>query len=298
MRWRTIAMSAVAVLVACAMTFAQGRGPGAQGDRGDRGPRAQQGDQGPRGERRVLQGEEAGLRQTLEQLDLTDEQQQKLDELKADFDKKTADLREKARANMEELRKFREENPDDREGLQQKRRELMENTGAPLREATQGYVEQIKGVLNEEQLKQFNAAMEQRREEGGRMVAGVVGLGILGISPQAERELNLTPEQEEKVRGIAQKFAEEMKLLREKYQGLIREELTPEQQKQFDQSAREMEGRMRDRLGIGQGPQGDRGPRGLQGDRPNRRGGDRGPRREGGGPDGGDAPPPPGGDMQ
>ncbi len=253
MRWRAIAMSAVAVLVACAVTFAQGRDEGNRGPRGDR--------MGPRGDRAGMRdnGPAAGLRNILDQLNLTDEQKQKYDEVRAEFDKKLAEARDK---------------------------------GGNPRDVYQGFIEEVKALLNEEQLKKFNDLQQQQQRGGGpgdRQAA--MGMALMGANPQAVRDLNLTPEQQEKLRGLLQKFEEELKQLREKYQGLVKENLTPEQKEKFDKAVQEQKDRLER---MGQGGPGDRpGRMGNQGDRGGRRGGDRIPLPEGGPAREGDAPPPP-----
>ena len=300
MNWRATMMAAVTVFLASAMAFAQGRGMGGPG-----GPGGAQGDrQGPRGDgqgggrgmgMRGEGGMEAQLKGVLDQLNLTDDQKQKLDQIKGDFDKKTADQREKMRTGMEEVRKYRDANPDDREGMRKKMQDAM-GDGAGLRDAYQGYVTEVKGVLNEEQLKKFNELMPQGGMAGGpagaagqRMAAGLVGLAFLGLDMQTMQDLKLTPEQQDKVKGLAQTYAEELKQLQTKYQGLVKEQLTPDQQAVFEKAVQESQARMRDRM-MGGGPGGDRPGRG---DRPagGKRGGRGGPEGQNG--PGGDVPPPP-----
>ena len=253
MRWHTLAMTALAVLLAGAMAFAQdgpaGGGPRAGArDGGPRGDRMGQGQRGP-----GAQG--GGLLEILNQLNLTDEQKQKLDEVKGDFDKKVAAAREK---------------------------------GGNPRDVYQGYIEEVKAVLNEEQLKKFNELNQQRGGmggPGGRQPGAMIALALLGVAPQGMADLALTAEQQTKVQAIVKEFTDEVKKLQEKYQKQIRETLTPEQQTKFDKAVEEMKNRlaggMAGGMGGGQmggGPGGDRPQRPDRGNRPDR------PARDGGAP--------------
>ena len=241
-RLRVVVMAALVVLMAGGLAVAQDR-PGR--------PRRE------RGERRARRGPMQILDQ-LQELDLTDEQRAEIEKLQADFRKRTKELQQQVRGKFEELRKFRQENPDDREGLRKKQEEMREQM-APMREATQAFIEEVKGVLNEEQLKKFNELMAQRRgRRGGRMP-----VGLLGIPPELLEQLELTDEQQEKVRGLLQAFMEEQRQLREKFQGMVKEMLTPEQQDKYEKGLAEARERFRNRMGARR--------RGERGDRPRRR---------------------------
>ncbi len=236
MNWRTLAMTAAVVLLAGAMSFAQGGAAGGKaggaGGPGDKaGPRAPGGGGG-------------GLEQTLGQLNLTDEQKTKFDQIKADFQKKMAEAREK---------------------------------GGNIRDAYQAYVEEVKGILNEEQLKKFNETLAQRGgAQGARGGMGAItGAMLLGLDPRELQDLKLTADQQEKVRAVAQKFADELKALQEKYQAQIKEVLTDEQKAVLDKAAAAMKDRMR-------GPGGRAGAGGNQPQPP-----------DGPPPGDGNAPPPP-----
>ena len=268
-----VVMSMVFVLVGAA-AFAQGRG-----ERGERGGRAGRGQRA--GGR---QGGAMGILNRIGELDLTDEQREKIDKLRTEFEEKMKGSRETMRTAFTELRAYREKNPDDREGLRKKRQEMMQKM-APMREGMQGFIESVKGVLNEEQLKKFNEMVaagggpggRRGRAAGGRF--GGAGARLPGLDPRAIEQLNLTDEQKEKVKGLLQAFAEEQKTLIEKYQGLFKEMLTPEQQEAFekakvDADKRRQEMRERFRRG-GRDAAGEGGARGAGG-----AGGARGERRQ------------------
>jgi Spy/CpxP family protein refolding chaperone len=256
MRWRTLAMTVSVVLLSAMVAFAQGKGRGG-GEKGQRGGEANP-LKGAKAGARAFGGEGSVVEEILRELNPTDEQKQRFDEIKADFEKKTTGLREKARNAMMELRKFRQDNPDDRQGLRQKAAELMQQNAGPLRDALSGYVEEIKAVLNEEQLKKFNQLLDERGGLAGglmgRMAAGI--LGFLGIAPQAADELALTPEQQEKIKALGEACAEEKKKLEEKYAGLVKETLTPEQQAKFDKALEGVKNRPTGPGMMGNGPMG------------------------------------------
>ena len=273
MRWRTLAMAISVVLLSAMVAFAQGKGKGG-GEKGLRGGDANP-LKGAKAGAQAFGGEGAVVDEILRELNPTDEQKQRFDEIKADFEKKTAGLREKARNAMVDLRNFRRDNPDDREGLRRKALELMQQNAGPLRDALMGYVEEVKAVLNEEQLKKFNQLLEERGGllggMMGRMAAGI--LGFLGIAPQAADELALTPEQQEKIKGLGEAYAAEMKKLQEKYAGLVKETLTPEQRTKFDKAVEDAKDRPVGPGMMGPGPMGGGrmgGKRPDRGEKPNR----------------------------
>lgn len=279
MKWRTLAMTISAVLLSAMVAFAQGKGKGG-GEKGLRGGDANP-VKGAKAGARAFGGEGSVVEGILRELNPTDEQKQRFDEIKAEFEKKTAGLREKARNAMMEIRKFRQDNPDDRQGLRQKAVELMQQNAGPLRDALSGYVEEVKAVLNEEQLKKFNQLLEERGGLAGgmmgRMAAGI--LGFLGIAPQAADELALTPEQQEKIKALGETYAEDKKKLDEKYAGLVKETLTAEQQAKFDKAIEDAKNRPTGPGMMGNGPMGGGrmgGARPGRGERPAR------PPRDGG----------------
>jgi len=236
MRWRAMATTLSVVLLSAMVAFAQGK-PDKAG-RGDKGQA-----QGAKAVARGLAGQESIIQGILQELDLSEEQKQKLDEIKAEFEKKTQGLRGELRNEAMNIRKFRDENPDDREGLRKKFTDLIQKAG-PIRDALEGYVAEVKGVLNEEQRKKFNQLLDERGELVGmleRMGGGV--LGFLGLSPRAADELALTPEQQEKIKAVGQAYADELKKLEEKYAGLVKETLTPEQQTKFDKAVEDAKNR-------------------------------------------------------
>ena len=251
------------VLLAATLVLAQGRG--------DRAQRGQGGQGGQRGQGRMMdrmgqQGPLAVL-QRLDELDLTDEQKEKIKKLQDDFRTKMQADAEKMRGLFQEMQDFREKNPNDQEGLRKKREEMMQKA-APMREASQAFIEEVKGVLNEEQLKKFNEMVAQGGQggpggPGGRMGGGRMGMGAQGLpgtDPRAMAELELTDEQKDKIKGLLQRFMEEQKELAEKYQGLFKATLTPEQLEKYEKAQAQPRERMQQRPGAGEG--GERGPRG------------------------------------
>jgi Spy/CpxP family protein refolding chaperone len=271
-------MSMLVVLLAAGMVAAQ-----------DDGGRRGRGGRERRAGRMMGGGGAMAALGNLDALELTEEQKEQIEKLRAEFQAKMEGQRDEMRKAFEEMRKFRQDNPDDREGLQKKRQEMMQKM-APMREATQNFLESVKGVLNEEQLKKFNELTAQapgRGGFGGRMGVGQMGgrfgraQGALpGMDPRTMNQLELTDEQKDKVRGLLQRFAEEQQQLVEKYQGLFKEMLTPEQAEKFAQLQKEANDRMGQlRARRGRGPENGEGP---QRGRPRNR-------------DGGaaDAPPPP-----
>jgi Spy/CpxP family protein refolding chaperone len=244
-------MAVSVALIAIGLAVAQGAGDRPRGDR-----------QGARGERRAQMLGEAGgagvVAKILDELELTDEQKQKIEKMRADFEARMKDMGDKMRASMEEIRKFREENPNDQEGLRKKRQEMMDQV-TPLREAIQGFVEQVKAELNEEQLKKFEKLLAERggpggmggrMGQGGRMGMGGQ-MGLPGTDPKLQEDLQLTDQQKEKLKGLVQAYAEEQRQLLEKYTGLIKEMLTPEQQEKFEKAVTEMKNRLGNRMGMG-----------------------------------------------
>ena len=212
--------------------------------------------------------------QRLGELDLTDEQREKIKKLQEDFRTKMQEDGQEMRKLMQGVRDFREKNPDDREGFRKKMQEMREKM-APLREAHQGFIEEIKGVLNEDQLKKFNEMLAQggRCGPGGRMGRRGRG-GLPGLDPRTMEQLDLTDEQKDKIKGLLQRFTEEQKELVEKYEGLFKALLTPEQAEKFEKAQAESKERManlRNRRRRGEGPEGGVGG----GRRPRRR-----PRRD------------------
>jgi len=253
-RWRVLLMAVSVALIAVGLAVAQGVGGRPRGER-----------QGARAELRGQAGGEAQIFRILEGLELTDEQKQRIEKLRTNFEARVKEMGEKTRASMEELRKFREENPNDQEGLQKKRQEMM-GQFTPLREAMQGLLEDVKAVLNEEQLKKFEQLQAERGGPGG-MGMGRMGMGGrmgqggagLDIPRQLMDDLQLTDQQKEKLRGLMQAYAEEQRQLLEKYKGLVKEMLTPEQQEKFEKGLAETTGRMGNRMGMG--GRGERPPR-------------------------------------
>jgi Spy/CpxP family protein refolding chaperone len=270
---RMLWMVSAVALIAVGFALAQGAGgPPAGGGRG-------------LGAGANVMGAGAGqIAQILNQLELTDDQKQKIDKLRADFETRLKDMTEKMRTAQEDLRKFREENPNDQEGFQKKRQEMNQQM-APMRDAIQGFVEQVKAQLNEDQVKKFDQIMADRggpmgmgAGPGGRM--GMQGaMGLPGLDPKTQQDLNLTDQQKENMRGLQQAYQEEQRQLLDKYIGLIKDMLTPEQQDKFEKIVAEMKNRPGNRPGMGA-----RGPRGA-------RAGGAGPENPPPHPEGADAPP-------
>ena len=272
-------VSAVA-LIAVGFALAQGAGPAAGGGPagGGRGPGAGGGGMG------------AGLgqlTQLLDQLELTDDQKQKIDKLRADFETRIKDMADKMRTAQQDLQKFREENPNDQEGMQKKRQEMMQQM-APMRDAIQGFLEQVKAQLNEDQVRKFDQILADRggamgMAAGGQGMGGRMGMqggmGLPGLDPKSQQDLELTDQQKDKMKGLQQAYAEEQRQLLDKYIGLIKDMLTPEQQDKFEKIVAEMKNRPGNRAGMG--ARGQRGPRA----------GGAGPDNPPPPPEGGDAPP-------
>jgi len=246
-----VLMSLVFVLIG-AVSFAQ-----------DRGGRERPRDRGERVGARLGGG--LAILNRLGELDLTDEQREKIEKLRAAFEEKTKGNREEMRKVFTDVRTYRQEHPDDQEGLRKKREEMMQKL-APMREATQTLLEEVKGVLNEEQLKKFNEMVAQGGPGGrgmgrlgmGRPGMGGPGAGLPGTDRRTLGELNLTDEQKDKVKGLLQRFAEEQKQLIEKYQGLFKQILTPEQEEKLETAKADAEKRrqeMRERFRRGGGAQ-------------------------------------------
>jgi|GEM_PF-3591041 len=180
---RVVLMVALVVLMAGGFAVAQAR-PERPG-------------RGARGERGFARGAGQILNQ-LQELDLTDEQRAEIQKLQADFQKRMEELQQQMRGKLEELRKFRQENPNDQEGLRKKREEMREQM-APLREAAQGFIEEVKGVLNEEQLKKFNELMAQRGGAGAMGRGARMGRGAMQALIDLLGQLGLTNEQQQKI---------------------------------------------------------------------------------------------------
>jgi Spy/CpxP family protein refolding chaperone len=245
-------LAALVVLMCGAVVFAQGAGP--RGGRGARGPGG--------GAALMTPGVQwQAIADILKQVKLTDEQQQKIDQIKADFDKKIVAAREKSQAAGEEVRTLRNVDPVDKDALA-KAQEEAQKAGGAMRDLTTGLIEEIKGVLNEEQLKQFNELYAARAPQAGRMGGGPMGQGqgVPGLNPRLMDGLNLTDEQKEKAKAIGQKFADEQIKLIEKYQAIVKEILTPEQQEKFTKAVEDMKTRMQQRQDRRGGAQG--GPNG------------------------------------
>ncbi len=224
---RTFLICAVVVLMAAAVAVAQDRG----GRRGG-GARRRGGDQQIM---RILQG-----------LDLTEEQSQKIEVLRKDLQKKSAD----ARASFQEFRQKMRDAGDDQEARNKIREEMQANM-APLREANEKFIEAVKGVLTEDQLKKFNEALEQRNQ-GRNRFRNAMEARQLGVPAGAITDLKLTDEQKEKLKALVEAKAEEQRQLDEKYAGLIKQLLTPEQQEVYEKAvAEEKERRARMRGGRG-----------------------------------------------
>ncbi|HUW56673.1 MAG TPA: hypothetical protein VMZ92_08565, partial [Planctomycetota bacterium] len=212
---------------------------------------------------RMGRGSMQALIEILGQVALTNEQQQKIDLMRADFEKKVA-----AEAEGQ--------------GGQQ-RPGRVARQAPPNREQMQTFIEQVKTVLNEAQLKKFNELLEQRGGldglmgaqggAAGRFGGGAVGGMILGLTPRTMEELKLTEEQRTKLNDLARKLQEEQQQVIQKYRDLVKEVLTPEQAEQYEKAATEMRGRFQERMRGG------------------RRGGEDRPRR--GGPGQNPEPPPP-----
>jgi Spy/CpxP family protein refolding chaperone len=189
-------------------------------------------------------------------LDLTAEQKEKVEKMKTDFEAKMKEKFEAYRKDQEEARQYRQDHPDDRDGIKQRDDKLMGAMGS-LREAGQAFIDEVKAVLNEDQLKKFNEQMAAKGGVGGGQGGRggrVGGMGLL--PPQVIDDLQLTDEQKEKMRGFGQAYLEEQRTLLDKYLGLIRDTLTPEQQEKFDKAVTELKNRIRGGGPGGGGPGG------------------------------------------
>lgn len=259
-RFRVILVTALVVLMTGAIGLAQ-----------QRGERRRAGRQGAAA-RRMRQGVGQGqMLRVLGELDLTDEQKEKVAKLREDFTKRAEENRAEMREAFQELRKFRQENPNDQEGLRKKREE-MRGKIAPMREATQNLLEEVKGVLNEDQIKK----LEEIQQRGMRRRGIRTGPVLPGVPPQVIGQLELTDEQQEKVKGLAQAYQEEQRQLIEKYKGLLKLFLTPEQAEKFEKAMAAIpQAGVRGQRGGRGGAAGGRAPRrggGAGGPRPGRPG--------------------------
>lgn len=231
---KTFLICAVVVLMAGAVAVAQDQGGRRRGRGGQRGGNRRGGTQQIT---RILQG-----------LDLTEEQTQKIEVLGEDLRKKGQEAREAMRGMREKF-----QNVGDDQEARNKLREEMRTKMAPLREANDKFVEDVKGVLNEEQLKKFNEALDRGNQARTRF-RGAREARELGVPAGALEELALTDEQKEKLKALVEAKAEEQRQLDEKYAGLIKQLLTPEQQKVYEKAlADEKERRARMRGGNRRG---------------------------------------------
>jgi Spy/CpxP family protein refolding chaperone len=217
------------------------------------------GQRGAGGERRggaggMMRGQPGGgsteIINLLADLNLTDGQRDQVDRLRADFDKRMQQARDQMRTKMQEIRQFQQDNPNDQEGLR-KLRDEMRRQMAPQADAFQGFIEDVKAVLNEEQLKKFNELLEQRRTQGpaGRL-AQRIGAGFPPLPPAQIEQLGLTDEQKQKLQGIITAYDDEQRKLVEKYHGMLKEMLTPEQNARLEQMITEFRNRLQN-VGMG-----------------------------------------------